>query len=93
MKEVKIVRATRGNEEAAATEIAGFYNEMAEKGARTSRAIITAAGDDVVYTVFADTWVGKDDADEDISGDGSDNEVDGNDDDGLEDADDDDYDV
>lgn len=93
MKEVKIVRATRGNEEAAATEIAGFYNEMAEKGARTSRAIITAAGDDVVYTVFADTWAGKDDADEDISGDGSGDRFDDNDLDDFEDAGDDDYDV
>lgn len=98
MKKVKIVRAACGNEEAAAVEIADFYNEMTQKGARTSRTIVTAAGSDVVYTMFADIRESEDPG-EDIDGsddgveDDPDDDVDDFDTDDLEDADDGGYDV
>lgn len=55
MKIVKIVRVPKGQEVEGAQQLADFYNEMEEK-ARTSRAIITSVGDDIVYTVFADVY-------------------------------------
>lgn len=55
MKIVKIVRVSKGQEAEGAQQLADFYNEMEEK-ARTSRAIITSVGDDIVYTVFADVY-------------------------------------
>ena len=54
MKIVKIVRVAKGNEATGAEQVAAFYNEMEKQGARTSRAIITSVGDDIVYTMFAD---------------------------------------
>lgn len=61
MKIVKIVRVTKGQEVEGAQQLADFYNEMKEKNARTSRAIITSVGDDIVYTVFADANEDEDD--------------------------------
>lgn len=61
MKIVKIVRVTKGQEVEGAQQLADFYNEMKEKNARTSRAIITSVGDDIVYTVFADVNEDEDD--------------------------------
>lgn len=61
MKIVKIVRVTKGQEVEGAQQLADFYNEMEEKNARTSRAIITSVGDDIVYTVFADVNEDEDD--------------------------------
>lgn len=52
---------------------------MEEKDARTSRAIITSVGDDIVYTVFADVYEEDDDFDD----------IDDEDDGGSEDEDDD----
>jgi len=63
MKEVKIVRVAKGQEAEGAKQIADFYNEMEKQNARTSRAIITSVGDDIVYTVFADVY---EDEDEDL---------------------------
>lgn len=63
MKEVKIVRVAKGQEAEGAKQIAEFYNEMEKQNARTSRAIITSVGDDIVYTVFADVY---EDEDEDL---------------------------
>ena len=48
MKIVKIVRVEKGNEATGAEQVAAFYNEMEKQGARTSRAIITSVGDDIV---------------------------------------------
>ncbi|RHP31339.1 hypothetical protein DWZ61_08070 [Clostridium sp. AF34-10BH] len=79
MKEVKIIRVTKGQEAEGAKELAAFYNEMEEKDARTSRAIITSVGDDIVYTVFADVYEEDDDFDD----------IDDEDDGGSEDEDDD----
>ena len=78
MKEVKIIRVTKG-QEAEAKELAAFYNEMEEKDARTSRTIITSVGDDIVYTVFADVYEEDDNFDD----------IDDEDDGGSEDEDDD----
>ncbi len=61
MKEVKIVRVAKGQEAEGAKQIADFYNEMEKQNARTSRAIITSVGDDIVYTVFADANEDEDD--------------------------------
>lgn len=61
MKTVKIVRAIKGQEDVAAQAIADFYNEQAKLGARVSRALITAAGEDIIYTIFADKYDGADD--------------------------------
>lgn len=63
MKEVKIIRVAKGQEAEGAKQIAEFYNEMEKQNARTSRAIITSVGDDIVYTVFADVY---EDEDEDL---------------------------
>lgn len=63
MKEVKIIRVTKGQEAEGAKQIAEFYNEMEKQNVRTSRAIITSVGDDIVYTVFADVY---EDEDEDL---------------------------
>lgn len=63
MKEVKIIRVAKGQEAEEAKQIAEFYNEMEKQNARTSRAIITSVGDDIVYTVFADVY---EDEDEDL---------------------------
>lgn len=73
MKIVKIVRVEKGNEATGAEQVAAFYNEMEKQGARTSRAIITSVGDDIVYTMFADKREQKNDdldSDEASSNDG-----------------------
>lgn len=54
MKNVKIIRVTRGQELIAAQTVADYYNRQGAIGNVTSRAIITTAGDDVVYTIFSD---------------------------------------
>lgn len=54
MKIVEIVRVEKGNEATGAEKVAAFYNEMEKQGSRTSRAIITPVGNDIVYTMFAD---------------------------------------
>ena len=41
---------------------------MEEKDTRTSRAIITSVGDDIVYTVFADVYEEDDDLDDEDDG-------------------------
>ena len=61
MKIVKIVRVAKGNEATGAEQVADFYNKMEKQGARTSRAIITSVGDDIVYTMFADKREKKND--------------------------------
>lgn len=61
MKIVKIVRVPKGQEVEGAQQLADFYNEMEERDASTSRAIITSVGDDIVYTAFADVYEDEDD--------------------------------
>jgi hypothetical protein len=87
MKEVKIIRVTKGQEAEGAKELAAFYNEMEEKDARTSHAIITSVGDDIVYTVFADVYEEDDDLD-DID---DSNDIDDEDDGGEDEDDDEDF--
>lgn len=82
MKVVKIVRVAKGQEIEGEQQLADFYNKM-EKNARTSRAIITSVGDDIVYTVFADVYEDKSEGDDSVNPDdpdGLDDEDGGNDD-------------
>lgn len=88
MKVVKIVRVAKGQEAEGAQQLADFYNEMEKKDARTSRAIITSVGDDIIYTVFADVYENKSEGDDSVNPDdpdGLDDEDVGNDDDDDED--------
>lgn len=87
MKEVKIVRVAKGQEAEGAKQIADFYNEMEKQNARTSRAIITSVGDDIVYTVFADVYE-EDDGPDDID---DFNGIDDKDDGGEDEDDDEDF--
>lgn len=92
MKIVKIVRVPKGQEVEGAQQLADFYNEMEERNARTSRAIITSVGDDIVYTVFADVYEEDEDLDDiDDIDDEDDDEGDDEDDDEDDEEDDEDF--
>lgn len=54
MKTCKIIRVTKGNEEAGAREVADYFNKQKKAGTSTGRAVVTAAGEDMVYTIFGD---------------------------------------
>ncbi len=56
MKKVFIIRAIAGKETEAAEAIAKVYNEAEDQHYKASKAVATAAGTDVVYTIYAETY-------------------------------------